>query len=123
SAPTSTPSPRSSRSTGTFRAAPFSASTCWASAVTASASSTSTAPTYAGADGEPVFNVTGVTARRDAARYSLEYGKPAAYTLFVDYNKIIHRFGNDGHMLYTYTGGGRYEIADPIQKRLQTALG
>lgn len=73
-------------------------------------------------DGERVFNVTGVNVRRDDARYSIEYGKPGAYTLFVDYNKIIHRFGNDGHMLYTYTGGGRYEIADPIQNAIQTAL-
>ncbi|HSS51068.1 MAG TPA: hypothetical protein VLX28_19170, partial [Thermoanaerobaculia bacterium] len=69
-------------------------------------------------DGERVFNVTGVNVRRDDARYTIDYGKPGAYTLFFDYNKIIHRFGNDGHILYTYTGGGRYEIADPLQSAI-----
>jgi MtrB/PioB family decaheme-associated outer membrane protein len=73
-------------------------------------------------DGERVFDITGVNVRRDDARYTLAYGKPGAYTLFFDYNKIVHRFGNDGHTLYTYTGGGRYEIADPIQNAIQTAL-
>jgi MtrB/PioB family decaheme-associated outer membrane protein len=47
-------------------------------------------------DGERVFNVTGVNARRDDARYTLDYGKPGAYNFFFDYNKIVHRFGNDG---------------------------
>ncbi len=73
-------------------------------------------------DGERVLNITGVNVRRDDARYTIDYGKPGAYTLLVDYNKIIHRFGNDGHMLYTYNGGGRYEIANPIQSAIQTAL-
>jgi MtrB/PioB family decaheme-associated outer membrane protein len=73
-------------------------------------------------DGERVFDITGVNVRRDDARYTIDYGKPGAYTFFFDYNKIIHRFGNDGHTLYTYTGGGHYQIADPIQASIQTAL-
>src|SRR3954464_1664146 len=59
---------------------------------------------------------------REDARYTLFYGVPGRYELTVDYNKIPHHFGNDGHMLWTRTGPGRLEIADPIQAALQGAI-
>jgi MtrB/PioB family decaheme-associated outer membrane protein len=60
--------------------------------------------------------------RRDDARYTFGYGVTDRYSLTVDYNKIPHRFGNDGHFLWTRTAPGRYEIADPVQAALQGAL-
>lgn len=71
-------------------------------------------------DRELDFNAVNV--RRDDARYTLFYGAPGRYELTLDYNKIPHHFGNDGHMLYTRTGPGRLEIADPIQAALQGAI-
>lgn len=59
--------------------------------------------------------------RRDA-RYWLAYGVAGKYSLTVDYNKIPHHFGNDGHILFTRTGAGTYELADPIQAALQGAI-
>lgn len=56
------------------------------------------------------------------ARYRLSYGKIGSYTLDVDYNKIPHRFGNDARTLFTQTSPGRFEIADPIQGALQSAI-
>jgi MtrB/PioB family decaheme-associated outer membrane protein len=60
--------------------------------------------------------------RREDARYTLSYGVPGSYELLLDYNKIPHHFGNDGHMLWTQTGPGRLEIADPVQAALQGAI-
>jgi MtrB/PioB family decaheme-associated outer membrane protein len=71
-------------------------------------------------DRELDFNAKNV--RREDARYTLFYGVPGSYELTLDYNKIPHRFGNDGHMLWTRTGPGRLEIADPIQAALQGAI-
>jgi MtrB/PioB family decaheme-associated outer membrane protein len=74
------------------------------------------------ADGERNLDFsTGNAGRRDA-RYTFNYGVPGRYNVLFDYNKIPHRFGNDGRMLYTRTGPGRLEIADPIQGAIQTAL-
>ncbi|HKI01133.1 MAG TPA: MtrB/PioB family outer membrane beta-barrel protein [Thermoanaerobaculia bacterium] len=74
------------------------------------------------ADGERnlAFN-TDNAGRRDA-RYTLSYGVPGRYSVLFDYNKIPHRFGNAGRMLYTRTGPGRLEIADPIQGAIQGAI-
>lgn len=67
------------------------------------------------------LDFSAVNVRRDDARYNLFYGVPGRYELMIDYNKIPHHFGNDGHMLYTETSPGRLEIADPIQAALQGA--
>jgi MtrB/PioB family decaheme-associated outer membrane protein len=40
----------------------------------------------------------------------------------VDYNRIPHRFGNDGHTLLEATHRGVLEISDTIQRAHQTAL-
>src|SRR5512135_1008889 len=59
---------------------------------------------------------------RADARYDLRYGVSGKYSFTLDYNKIPHNFGNDGHTLYSRTGPGRYEIADPTQLALQTGI-
>lgn len=72
--------------------------------------------------GDRELDFNAVNVRREDARYNLFYGVPGRYELTLDYNKIPHHFGNDGHMLYTQTGPGRLEIADPIQAALQGAI-
>lgn len=74
------------------------------------------------ADGERYVAFRAVNAKRNDARYTLDYGVVGKYNLLVDYNKIIHRFGNDGRMLWTRTGPGRLEIADTIQQANQATL-
>lgn len=69
--------------------------------------------------GDHVFDLDAANVSRDDARYTLNLGVPGKLDILFDYNKIPHRFGNDGHMLFTRTGPGRYEIADPIQAALQ----
>jgi MtrB/PioB family decaheme-associated outer membrane protein len=59
---------------------------------------------------------------RDDARYNFGYGVLDRWSLAVDYNKIPHHFGNDGRMLWTQTAPGVYQIADPVQLAIQTAL-
>ncbi len=72
--------------------------------------------------GDRELDFNAVNARREDARYTLYYGVPGSYELTIDYNKIPHNFGNDAHTLYTQTGPGRLEIADPIQAALQGAI-
>ncbi|MCB1008537.1 MAG: MtrB/PioB family outer membrane beta-barrel protein [Acidobacteria bacterium] len=59
--------------------------------------------------------------RRDA-RYGFEYGVSGKWGLMVDYNKIPHRFGNDGKILFAETSPGRWELSDAIQGNLQATL-
>lgn len=68
------------------------------------------------------FDFSATNADRSDARYTLGYGVLGRYELTVDYNKIPHRFGNDGHMLWTRTGPGTYELPDPTQAYLQNAI-
>lgn len=63
-----------------------------------------------------------VNVNRQDARYNFGYGVLDRWGLTVDYNKIPHRFGNNGRTLYTQTSPGVYQIADPVQLALQTAL-
>lgn len=60
--------------------------------------------------------------RRDDARYTLEYWVAGSWGLTLDYNKIPHRFGNDGVFLWTRTGPGLLELPDPTQGFLQSAI-
>ncbi len=73
-------------------------------------------------EGDRELDFNAVNVRRDDARYTLAYGIPGRYGFLLDYNKIPHHFGNDGHMLWTRTGPGRLEIADPVQAALQGAI-
>jgi MtrB/PioB family decaheme-associated outer membrane protein len=73
-------------------------------------------------DGNRTFSLQAENLRRDDARYTLDYGVAGKYSVTLDYNKIPHRFGNDGHTLEVRTGPGRYEIADPTQAAIQGAV-
>jgi MtrB/PioB family decaheme-associated outer membrane protein len=73
-------------------------------------------------DGATELDLQVVNAVRDDARYTLSFGKPGTYGVFLDYNKIPHNFANDAHMLYAQTGKGTLEIADATQLALQTAI-
>jgi hypothetical protein len=59
--------------------------------------------------------------RRDA-RYTLDYGVSGKWSMMIDYNKIPHRFGNNGLILFSETSPGRWQIADSIQQSLQNTL-
>lgn len=59
---------------------------------------------------------------RQDARYTLLYGVSGDYRFTLDYNKIPHRFGNDGTFLWEETAPGRLEIPDTTQAGLQAAL-
>jgi MtrB/PioB family decaheme-associated outer membrane protein len=72
--------------------------------------------------GDRTLDLIAANVRRDDARYTLNYGVPGRYSVLFDYNKIPHRFGNNGHMLFTRTAAGVYEIADPVQAALQNAV-
>jgi hypothetical protein len=72
--------------------------------------------------GDRYFDLDAVNVRRDDARYTLNYGVLGRYNILFDYNKIPHRFGNGGRMLFTRTSAGVYQIADPIQAALQGAV-
>jgi MtrB/PioB family decaheme-associated outer membrane protein len=74
------------------------------------------------ADGNRTLDLNAHDVRRTDARYTLDYAVAGKYELYFDYNKIPHRFGNDGHMLWTRTGDGTLEIADPTQAQIQGAI-
>lgn len=73
-------------------------------------------------DGDRTLDFAADHVGRDDARYTFAYGLAGRYELLLDYNKIPHRFGNDGHMLWSRTAPGRYEIADPTQLQIQRAI-
>jgi Putative outer membrane beta-barrel porin, MtrB/PioB len=58
----------------------------------------------------------------DDAFYGIEYDVAGSYRLGFTQDRIPHRFGNNGTILWTRTGPGRFEIADPIQRAIQTAI-
>jgi hypothetical protein len=58
----------------------------------------------------------GENVRYKDARYNFGYGVLDRWGLTVDYNKIPHRFGNNGRMLWTQTSPGVYQIADPVHQ-------
>ena len=73
-------------------------------------------------DGERYLDFDSTRIGADDGRYTFGYGSVGRYSILVDYNLIVHNFGNDGHMLFTRTGAGRYEIADATQLALQAAV-
>src|SRR5215213_5082464 len=73
------------------------------------------------ADGERFLNLAADNIGYDDARYTFGVGSVGRYSLVVDYNLIVHNFGNNGVMLFNRTGPGRYEIADATQIALQNA--
>ena len=75
-----------------------------------------------GEGGDRTLDIRADAIGRDDARYTLGYGVAGRYGLLFDFNKIPHRFGNNGHMLWTRTGPGRFEIADPVQAAIEGAV-
>jgi MtrB/PioB family decaheme-associated outer membrane protein len=75
-----------------------------------------------GEAGDRELDFQAINASRHDARYTLSYGVLGRYNFLLDYNKIQHRFGNNGHMLWTRSGPGRLEISDPVQGALQNAI-
>ncbi len=75
-----------------------------------------------GEGGDRTLDIRADAIGRDDARYTLDYGVSGRYGLLFDFNKIPHRFGNNGHMLWTRTGAGRLEIADPVQAAIEGAV-
>jgi hypothetical protein len=74
------------------------------------------------ADLKRSLEVQVMNADRDDAFYGIEYDVAGSYRLSLTHNLIPHRFGNDGTILWTRTAPGRFEIADPIQRAIQTAI-
>jgi MtrB/PioB family decaheme-associated outer membrane protein len=77
-----------------------------------------------GADdkGERWLKFDASNAGRHDARYTLGYGMAGKYRLTLDYNKIPHRFGNKGKLLFTETRPGVFELPDATQAALQGAI-
>ena len=73
-------------------------------------------------DSDRYFLFDGENVGRQDARYGLEYGTWGGWKLDVDYNKIVHRFGNEAIFLWNITNPGRFEIADPAQLQIQQAI-
>ena len=80
------------------------------------------AVTGADPDSDRYFAFRGLNVGRLDARYGLEYGTWGGWRLDVDYNKILHRFGNDAVFLWNITNPGRFEIADPVQAQIQREI-
>lgn len=74
------------------------------------------------ADGERFLDFGADNIAYEDARYRFGYGAVGRYSITVDYNLIVHNFGNNGRMLFNRTGADRYEIADSTQSFLQNAV-
>ncbi len=73
-------------------------------------------------DGNRTLDFTAKNVWRDDARLDLDYGLAGKYGMSLSYDKIPHRFGNDGRSLWTRTAAGRFEIDDAVQSANQAAL-
>ncbi len=73
-------------------------------------------------DGNRTFSFRADRIGRQDARYTLDYGLSGRYEFSLDYNKIPHRFGNDGRMLHSEVSPGVFVIADPVQGAIQNAV-
>ena len=74
------------------------------------------------ADGERFLDFAADNIAYEDARYRFGYGSVGRYSVTVDYNLIVHNFGNNGRMLFNRTAADRYEIADSTQTALQNAV-
>src|SRR5690349_9398865 len=66
-------------------------------------------------DGKHVFELLGRDITRDDGRWTLGLAKPGCVALNIDFNQIVHRFGNDGTLLHGYTAPGVYSLSDSLQ--------
>lgn len=74
------------------------------------------------ADGNRNLSFTATRGGREDARYTFDYRSEGSWDAEVVFNRIPHRFGNDGRTIFERTAGGRWEIADSTQQALQTAI-
>jgi len=59
--------------------------------------------------------------QRDA-RYTLNYDVSGRYSFLLDYNRIPHHYQNGATLLWSEVRPGVFEIADPIQKAIQSSI-
>jgi MtrB/PioB family decaheme-associated outer membrane protein len=73
-------------------------------------------------DGERTFRFRGEDLGERDARYTLDYGVVGRYGITLDYNKIVHRFGNKGRLIHTEVAPGVFLLPDPLQAQIQGAI-
>lgn len=54
--------------------------------------------------------------------YGLSYDVAGSWRMKLSYDQIPHRFGNDGHVLFTQTSPGVWELPDPMQQANQNFI-
>ncbi len=75
-----------------------------------------------GTESDRHLSIYGDRIWRDDARLTGEYGVWGRYNVLLDYNKIPHRFGNNGSMLWNEVGRGNFQLADSTQQQLQAGV-
>ncbi len=73
-------------------------------------------------DGNRTLDFSVINGGRNDARYTMEYGLAGSWSMLLDYNKIQHRFADNGHTLYTRTAPGVYQISDAAQRYVETGI-
>ena len=68
------------------------------------------------------LSIFGENIWREDARMTATYGVWGEYAVHLDYNKIPHRFGNNGTLLWNVNQPGMLSLADSTQAQLQGAL-
>jgi MtrB/PioB family decaheme-associated outer membrane protein len=76
--------------------------------------------TMSGGDRSLSFEAT--RADRHDAFYALDYRVEGSYDVELEMNRIPHNFLNNGHTIFDWTGGGRWEVADSTQAALQAQI-
>lgn len=76
---------------------------------------------FAGDTGKMRYDVRGRNVLQDDASYRLLLD-PGAFSLTVDYERIPHRFGNNGRTLFHEAAPGQFVISDTLQQAHQDAL-
>lgn len=71
--------------------------------------------------GKVDFNLSGQNLSQTNQRY-FGWAKAFGFGVKFDYNQIPHNMGNDAHLMYNQTAPGVWEMANPLQQSLQTAL-
>lgn len=75
-----------------------------------------------GSETDRHLRLFGQNLTRDHARTTTEYGVWGKYNIWIDYNKIPHRFGNNAVLIWNQPQPGRLELPDSSQLDLQTAI-
>lgn len=70
-------------------------------------------------DNDRKFDFQVVNGGKADAFYGMSYDVAGRWRMLLTYDNIPHNFGNGGHILYTQTRPGVWEIPDPVQQNLQ----